>query len=98
MEKPEPDFILHMTQEDWERIAALAGKPEKGLAVLMSEFADIKARLHLVTTLLRISLERSGLPKAEVDLVIQTSLLEARKTYGQRAASRLVTLGGLSSR
>lgn len=84
-----------MTQEEWERIAALAKEPSKSLAVMMSEFADIKARLHVVITLLRISLERSGLPKAEIDQLIQSSLSEGRKTYGQRAASRLVTLGAL---
>lgn len=95
MDKSESDFVLHMTQEEWERIAALAKEPAKGLAVLMSEFADIKARLHVVTTLLRVSLERSGFPKAEIDQLIESSLLAARKTYGQRAASRLVTLGGL---
>ena len=92
---PESDFILHMTQEAWERIAALAVKPEKSLATLMSEFADIKARLHVVTRLLQLSLERSGVPREEVDRLTQTSLSVARKKYGQRAAARLVTLGGL---
>ena len=95
MSKPDSDFVLEMTQEDWGRIAALAKEPEKGLVVLMSEFADIKARLHVVTTLLRLSLELSGLPKTEIDQLIRSSLAEGRKTYGQRAATRLVTLGGL---
>lgn len=29
MNNKAPDFVLHMTQEEWERIAALAKEPEK---------------------------------------------------------------------
>ena len=86
-----------MSQEEWERIAALANKPEKSLAVLMSEAAEIKAQLHALTTLLSLLLVRTGLSQAQIDQVRHIALEEGRKTHGQRAASRLTTLGALQT-